>query len=37
VDVGQGGENLDAIRKRALACGAVEAEVIAEARSAGVA
>ena len=31
VDVGQGGEDLDAIRKRALACGAVEAEV-ADAR-----
>ncbi|MEV5959806.1 argininosuccinate synthase [Streptomyces sp. NPDC051987] len=31
VDVGQGGENLDVIRKRALACGAVEAEV-ADAR-----
>ncbi|MEU5777426.1 argininosuccinate synthase [Streptomyces venezuelae] len=28
VDVGQGGEDLDVIRKRALACGAVEAEVI---------
>jgi argininosuccinate synthase len=27
VDVGQGGENLEEIRKRALACGAVEAEV----------
>ena len=27
VDVGQGGESLDVIRKRALACGAVEAEV----------
>lgn len=27
VDVGQGGEDLDAIRKRALSCGAVEAEV----------
>ncbi|MSY16670.1 MAG: argininosuccinate synthase, partial [Actinobacteria bacterium] len=27
VDVGQGGEDLDVIRKRALACGAVEAEV----------
>jgi argininosuccinate synthase len=27
-DVGQGGEDLDEIRKRALACGAVEAEVI---------
>jgi len=26
-DVGQGGEDLDAIRERALACGAVEAEV----------
>lgn len=26
-DVGQGGEDLDVIRKRALACGAVEAEV----------
>ncbi|MFC4032158.1 argininosuccinate synthase [Streptomyces polygonati] len=32
VDVGQGGEDLDVIRKRALACGAVEAEV-ADARS----
>ncbi|MFH8661514.1 argininosuccinate synthase [Streptomyces afghaniensis] len=31
VDVGQGGEDLDVIRKRALACGAVEAEV-ADAR-----
>jgi len=28
VDVGQGGEDLDVIRKRALACGAAEAEVI---------
>jgi argininosuccinate synthase len=28
VDVGQGGEDLEAIRKRALACGAAEAEVI---------
>jgi len=28
VDVGQGGEDMDDIRKRALACGAVEAEVI---------
>src|SRR5215208_3262227 len=27
VDVGQGGEDLDVIRKRALDCGAVEAEV----------
>jgi argininosuccinate synthase len=27
VDVGQGGEDLDIIRKRAIACGAVEAEV----------
>ncbi|AEM82658.1 argininosuccinate synthase [Streptomyces violaceusniger] len=27
VDVGQGGEDLDVIRKRALACGAIEAEV----------
>ncbi|MFJ9077020.1 argininosuccinate synthase [Streptomyces sp. NPDC102278] len=27
VDVGQGGEDLDVIRERALACGAVEAEV----------
>ena len=27
-DVGQGGEDLEAIRKRALACGAVEAEVV---------
>jgi argininosuccinate synthase len=32
VDVGQGGENLEAIRKRALGCGAVEAEV-ADARA----
>jgi argininosuccinate synthase len=31
VDVGQGGEDLDVIRERALACGAVEAEV-ADAR-----
>lgn len=31
VDVGQGGEDLDVIRKRAMACGAVEAEV-ADAR-----
>ncbi len=31
VDVGQGGEDLETIRKRALACGAVEAEV-ADAR-----
>ena len=28
VDVGQGGEDLETIRKRALACGAVEAAVI---------
>lgn len=28
IDVGQGGEDLEAIRKRALACGAVEAEVV---------
>ena len=28
VDVGQGGEDMDVIRKRALACGAVESEVI---------
>ncbi len=28
VDVGQGGENMDAIRQRALDCGAVEAEVV---------
>jgi argininosuccinate synthase len=28
VDVGQGGEDLEVIRKRALACGAAEAEVI---------
>jgi argininosuccinate synthase len=28
VDVGQGGEDLDAIRKRALDCGAVESEVV---------
>src|SRR6185312_6596300 len=27
-DVGQGGEDLDAIRQRALACGAVESEVL---------
>ena len=27
-DVGQGGEDLDVIRKRALDCGAVEAEVL---------
>jgi argininosuccinate synthase len=27
VDVGQGGEDMDVIRKRALACGAVEAEI----------
>ena len=27
VDVGQGGEDMEVIRKRALACGAVEAEV----------
>ncbi|MHB1614656.1 MAG: argininosuccinate synthase [Actinomycetes bacterium] len=32
VDVGQGGEDLDTIRARALACGAVEAEV-ADART----
>ncbi len=32
VDVGQGGEDLDAIRRRALDCGAVEAEV-ADARA----
>ncbi|HEV2636682.1 MAG TPA: argininosuccinate synthase [Actinocrinis sp.] len=32
VDVGQGGEDLEVIRKRALACGAVEAEV-ADART----
>ncbi|AUS77672.1 argininosuccinate synthase [Actinoalloteichus sp. AHMU CJ021] len=31
VDVGQGGEDLESIRKRALACGAVEA-VVADAR-----
>ncbi len=31
VDVGQGGEDLETIRKRALACGAVEA-VVADAR-----
>jgi argininosuccinate synthase len=31
VDVGQGGEDLDTIRKRALACGAVEA-VVADGR-----
>src|SRR5215468_3076498 len=28
IDVGQGGESMDVIRKRALGCGAVEAEVI---------
>jgi argininosuccinate synthase len=28
VDVGQGGEDMEVIRKRALACGAVEAEVV---------
>ena len=28
VDVGQGGEDLEVIRKRALACGAVKAEVV---------
>jgi argininosuccinate synthase len=28
VDVGQGGEDLEVIRQRALACGAVEAEVV---------
>jgi argininosuccinate synthase len=28
VDVGQGGEDMEVIRKRAIACGAVEAEVI---------
>jgi argininosuccinate synthase len=28
IDVGQGGEDLDTIRKRALACGAAEAEVV---------
>ncbi|PRW63959.1 argininosuccinate synthase [Actinopolyspora mortivallis] len=32
VDVGQGGEDLETIRKRALACGAVEA-VVADARA----
>jgi argininosuccinate synthase len=32
VDVGQGGEDLETIRKRALACGAVDAEV-ADARA----
>jgi argininosuccinate synthase len=32
VDVGQGGEDLDVIRERALACGAVEA-VVADART----
>ena len=31
VDVGQGGEDMEEIRKRALACGAVEA-VVADAR-----
>ena len=28
VDVGQGGEDLDTIRERALACGAAEAVVV---------
>jgi argininosuccinate synthase len=28
VDVGQGGEDMEVIRKRALACGAVEAEIV---------
>src|SRR5687768_16404351 len=28
VDVGQGGEDMEVIRKRALACGAAEAEVV---------
>ncbi|HET8683645.1 MAG TPA: argininosuccinate synthase [Micromonosporaceae bacterium] len=28
VDVGQGGEDLEVVRKRALACGAVEAQVV---------
>ena len=28
VDVGQGGEDMDVIRRRALACGAVEAVVV---------
>ena len=28
IDVGQDGEDLDTIRKRALACGAAEAEVV---------
>jgi len=28
IDVGQGGEDMDMIRERALACGAVEAEVV---------
>ncbi len=28
VDVGQGGEDMEAIRKRALACGAVESELV---------
>ncbi len=32
VDVGQGGEDMEQIRKRALACGAVEAELV-DARS----
>ncbi|MDQ1495261.1 MAG: argininosuccinate synthase, partial [Actinomycetota bacterium] len=27
-DVGQGGENMDTVRKRALACGAVESIVV---------
>jgi len=31
VDVGQGGEDMETIRKRALACGAVEA-VVADAK-----
>jgi argininosuccinate synthase len=28
IDVGQGGEDMDDIRKRALACGAADAEVV---------
>ena len=28
IDVGQGGEDVEVIRKRALACGAVESEVV---------
>ena len=28
IDVGQGGENMDVVRERALACGAVESVVV---------